>query len=465
LIGWFLYKPLADDGNIDGQIKYKISVAFRKFLLLISMTKKEKIAIITLGCSKNTVDSERLMNQIRANNLRLIDDPEKADTVIINTCGFIDAAKEESIDTILNAVELKKSDTIKKVLVAGCLSERYKSDLLKEIPEVDEYFGVEDYGNILKNLGGELKYELLGERLVTTPKHFAYFKISEGCDNPCSFCAIPIMRGLHKSTPQEKLIAEAESLASKGVKELIVIGQDTTDYGKDLYGKRSLSDLLNKISEVNGIEWIRLLYAYPSHFPDDLIEVLADNPKVLKYLDMPLQHISDKVLKSMRRGITANRTKELIYKIKERVPGITLRTTFISGYPAEGEKEFRELMDFVRDVRFDRVGVFNYSVEEKTPSFILGDPVSEEEKESRKSELMELQKDISTEINSEFLGKKLRVLIDDIENDMFVGRSYRDAPEVDGDVIIQPGKKLLKIGQFYDVEIVDFNEYDLIGKF
>ncbi len=424
----------------------------------------EKINIITLGCSKNTVDSERLMTQLNANKFELVENSDEADSIVINTCGFIDAAKEESINTILQAVELKKQGKIKKVVVAGCLSERYKDDLLKEIPEVDNYFGTEDYEGVVNAFGGKFKYELLGERVISTPKHFAYLKISEGCDNPCSFCAIPLMRGGHKSKPMDDLIKEAESLASKGTKELIIIGQDTTDYGKDIYGKRNLTDLLNKLSEIEGIEWIKLLYAYPSHFPDDLIETIAENPKVCKYLDMPLQHISDDVLKSMRRGITSRRTKELLQKIKKRIPEITLRTTFILGYPNETETEFQELIDFIREIKFDRLGVFDYSIEETTPAFILGDPVNEQEKEKRKDILMSLQREISHEKNKKLVGTKMKVIIDDIQDNHYIGRTERDAPEVDGEVIIEPNNTYLNVGTFYEVDIYDCNEYDLFAK-
>lgn len=427
------------------------------------MINKNKISVITLGCSKNTVDSERLINQLKLNNLEIVDDPQKADTIIINTCGFIEAAKEESINTILEATELKKNGGINKVIVAGCLSKRYSEDLKIEIPEVDGFYGTEDYEGILKNFDADLKYDLLGERELSTPKHFAYLKISEGCDNPCSFCAIPLMRGKHKSVPMENLLAEAESLAKKGVKELIIIGQDTTDYGIDIYGKRVIAKLLNKLSEIDGIEWIRLLYAYPSHFPDDLISEIADNPKICKYLDMPLQHISDKVLKSMRRGITKRRTIELIDKLKSRIPDLTLRTTFITGYPAETDTEFNELCDFIKSVQFDRIGVFNYSIEENTPAFLLGDKISEKEKENRQNILMEIQKDISFNKNQKLIGSKIKVLIDGKDNDYFIGRSERDAPEVDGEVLIS-SKQNLKKGNFYTVEIVDCNEYDLFAK-
>ncbi len=404
------------------------------------------------------------MNQLKINDLRITDDPNNADTVIINTCGFIETAKEESINTILNAISLKKEGKLKRVLVAGCLSARYKDELLKEIPEVDKYFGTEDYSSILKELGGELKYNLLGERIISTPKHTAYLKISEGCDHPCSFCAIPIMRGKHVSKPIEDLIKETEFLASQGTKELIIIAQDTTDYGKDIYEKQNISYLLNKLSEIDGIEWIRLMYAYPSKFPDDLIEVIANNPKVCKYVDIPLQHISDNVLKSMRRGVTTKRTRELIYKLKERIPGIALRTTFITGYPNETEKEFKELCDFVEEMKFDRVGTFTFSVEENTTSFILGDPVPEKIKLERKEILMEIQKDISLKKNKDLVGKELKVLIDGIEGDYYIGRSYRDAPEVDGEVLIQLNGFNLEAGNFCIVKCNDYNEYDLYAE-
>ncbi|RPI71946.1 MAG: 30S ribosomal protein S12 methylthiotransferase RimO [Ignavibacteriales bacterium] len=428
------------------------------------MKTKDKINVITLGCSKNTVDSERLLNQISVNNISITENPDEADTIIINTCGFIEAAKEESINTILNAVALKKEGKIKKVLVAGCLSERYKNDLIKEIPEVDKYFGTEDYSSIINELGGELKYNLLGERLISTPQHSAYLKISEGCDHPCSFCAIPLMRGKHASRPLDALISETKFLASKGTKELIIIAQDTTDYGKDIYGKQNIAYLLNKLSDVDGIEWIRLMYAYPSQFPDDLIYAIADNPKICKYIDIPLQHISDNVLKSMRRGVTAKRTKDLIFKLKDRIPEIALRTTFIVGYPNETEKEFRELCDFVEEVQFDKMGTFTFSVEENTTSFILGNPVPDNIKLNRKDTLMEIQKGISLIKNENFMNKELKILIDGIEGDYYIGRSYRDAPEVDGEILIPVNGSDLKAGNFYMAKIYDFNEYDLYAE-
>ena len=425
--------------------------------------KRNKVSVITLGCSKNTVDSERLMKQLQVNKFDLTENPNNAETLIINTCGFIEAAKNESIETILNAVALKNSGQVKKIVVAGCLSERYKENLMKEIPEVDAFFGTEKYEEIINELGGELKHELLGERLLTTPNHTAYLKISEGCDHPCSFCAIPLMRGLHKSKPMNELLIEANHLAAKGVKEFIIIGQDTTDYGKDIYGRRNLAGLLSNLSEIDGIEWIRIMYAYPSHFPEDVIDVIANNEKICKYIDVPLQHISDDVLKSMRRGITKRKIKELIEKLRARIPNIIIRTTFIVGYPAEKEKDFEELCEFVRETKFDRLGVFTYSKEESTSSFILGDPVSEEEKKRRLEVLMEIQKEISAEKNKELLGTRLRVLVENRENGYYVGRSYRDAPEIDGDVLI-PAESNINIGNFYDVEFYDYDDYDVFGK-
>ena len=431
----------------------------------MSMKSKDKINLITLGCSKNTVDSERLLNQLKLNDFNLTEDPGQAETVIINTCGFIEAAKQESIDTILNAVELKSQGKLKKVIVAGCLSERYMGELKKEIPDVDAFFGTEKYGGILNELGGKLKRELLGERLLTTPSHTAYLKISEGCDHPCSFCAIPLMRGKHQSRPIDELIRETEFLAANNTKELILIAQDTTDYGKDIYGKKALAELIDKLSDVEGIEWIRLMYAYPSQFPDDVIDVIYENPKVCKYVDIPLQHISDNVLKSMRRGVSAKRTRELLYKLRERIPEITLRTTFIVGYPNEGEKEFKELCEFVREIEFDWMGTFTFSVEDNTASYILGDTVPEEVKLKRKDILMEIQKDISFKRNKSFINKKLNVLIENIEGDYYIGRSYRNAPEVDGEIVINRRNDDINPGDFCVSEVYDNNEYDLFAKF
>lgn len=427
------------------------------------MSNKNKVSVITLGCSKNIVDSERLMKQLQLNKVLLMEDPEDADTVIINTCGFIERAKEESINTILNAVSLKSKGKLNKVIVAGCLSQRYKEELAKDIPEVDVYFGTEDYEGILKELGGELKYNLLGERLLTTPSHTAYLKISEGCDHPCSFCAIPLIRGQHKSKPMEDLIKETEFLANNGTKELIIIAQDTTDYGKDIYGKKNLAELLKTLSKVVGIEWIRLMYAYPSRFSTDVIEEIASNEKICNYVDIPLQHISDNVLRSMRRGVTAAQTKKLLNRLRSSIPALTLRTTLLTGYPNETEDDFKELCDFVGETRFDRIGTFTFSVEDNTSSYILGDPVHQKIKEERRDILMEIQKDISAELNSAFIGKKLRILVEAKEGDFYIGRSYRDAPEVDGEVLIPNKNNILTPGNFYDVRVYDSNEYDLFA--
>jgi len=425
------------------------------------MPMKEKVNVLTLGCSKNTVDSERLMKQIEANNFTLTADPEDADTVVINTCGFIEDAKQESINTILNAVELKKAGRLKRVIVSGCLSERYKDTLIKEIPDVDVYFGTEKYEGIINELGGELKSNLLGERIITTPGHTAYLKISEGCDNPCSFCSIPLIRGGHKSKSMDELVEEAKFLAKNNTKELVIIAQDTTDYGRDLYGKNSLAELLKKLSEIKGIEWIRLMYAYPSHFPDDVIEVIAKNHKICKYIDIPLQHISDKVLKSMRRGITKRRTKELLSELRRRIPGLVIRTTFIVGYPNESEEDFYELCEFVKEFKFERLGVFTYSVEENTPGFILGDPIPEKEKERRKAVLMDIQKDISAERNAKLIDSKTEVLIERVEDEFYIGRTYADAPEVDCEVLVKTENGKIEIGSFAEVIINDCDEYDL----
>ena len=427
------------------------------------MKTREKVSVITLGCVKNTVDSERLLRQLQLNNLDLRTNPSEADTVIINTCGFIEAAKEESINTFMNSVASKNSGITKRIFVAGCLSQRYKEDLQKEIPEVDMFFGTEDYEKIVKELGGELKQNLLGERIVSTPSHTAYLKISEGCDHPCSFCAIPLMRGLHRSKSIEELVMETEFLARNNTKELVLIAQDTTDYGKDLYNKRNISELITRLSEVKGIEWIRLMYAYPSRFPADLINEIKNNEKVCKYFDIPLQHISDNILKSMRRGITSRQTRELLSQLREEIPELVLRTTFIIGYPGETEKDFQELCDFVEEYKFEKMGTFTYSLEENTESYKLGDPVPDEVKEARQSRLMEIQREISAEKNRELIGKKLKVLVESKEGDFYVGRSYRDAPEVDGEVLINSNDTEIIPGNFYFTEVYDSNEHDLFG--
>ncbi len=427
-------------------------------------TKKEKVNLVSLGCSKNLVDSEVLLRQFQAHGLSIINDPLKADHIVINTCGFINDAKDESIHAILEAVNLKISGKVKKVIVMGCLSERYRDELKKEIPEVDGYFGVTDYKGVLNELGLNLKYELLGERYLTTPKHFTYLKISEGCNNPCSFCAIPFIRGKHTSKPKEKVINEAKYLAEKGVKELIIIAQDSTYYGLDLYGKRELVNLLFELTKINGIEWIRLLYAFPAKFPEEILDIIASEEKICKYIDLPLQHISDKVLKSMQRGITKRRTYELIELIRTKVPGIAIRTTLIVGYPEETEKEFEELVQFVKDTEFDRLGVFAYSREENTKAFELGDPISEKVKQERLFHILEIQKEISLKKNNSMLGKKVKVLIDEVDlQNGYIGRTEKDAPEVDNSVIIFSDSNI-EPGNFYEVYITDAMEYDLIGR-
>jgi ribosomal protein S12 methylthiotransferase len=428
------------------------------------MKTREKVSVITLGCAKNTVDSERLLRQLQLNNLDLRLNPSEADTVIINTCGFIESAKEESINTIMNAVASKKSGITKRIFVAGCLSQRYKNDLQQEIPEVDMFFGTEDYEKILRELGGELKKNLLGERVVSLPSYTAYLKISEGCDHPCSFCAIPIMRGLHKSKSIEELVAETEFLARNNTKELVLIAQDTTDYGKDLYNKRNISELISRLSKVKGIEWIRMMYAYPSRFPEDLIDVIKNNDKVCKYIDIPLQHISDNILKSMRRGITGRQTKELLSQLRNEIPGLVLRTTFIVGYPGETEGDFEELCNFVEQFKFEKMGTFTYSQEENTGSYDLGDPVPDEVKKARQSKLMEIQREISAEKNGKLIGSELKILVESLEGDFYVGRSYRDAPEVDGEVLITSNGNRIIPGNFYIAEVYDSDEYDLFAR-
>ena len=425
--------------------------------------RRETVSVVTLGCSKNTVDSERLLKQFTANDFKIKEDTFDADTVIINTCGFIQQAKEESINAILSAVELKKQGKVKKVIVAGCLAERYLKELKEEIPEADAFFGTEKYKDIIKTAGGELKKELLGERVITTKAHSAYLKISEGCDHPCSFCAIPLIRGKHVTKPVKQLVKEAEFLAANKTKELVLIAQDTTSYGIDLYGRRNLAELLNALSKINGIEWIRLMYAYPRDFPDDVIDVIAENPKVLNYIDIPLQHISDRVLKSMRRGVTGKAIRKLLDKLRSKIDNVVIRTTFITGYPNETKEDFEELCRFIEEEKFERAGVFTFSQEENTSSYILGDPVPEEEKTDRKNILMEIQKDISLEKNKNLINKELQILIERKEGEFYVGRSYRDAPEVDGEVLVPADNGVLRLGNFYNVIVNDYDEYDLYG--
>ena len=407
------------------------------------------------------------MAQLKANQFEVAHDSEENDSeiVIINTCGFIDNAKEESINTIINYVEAKKKGLVDQLYVSGCLSERYKEDLIKEIPEVDAYFGTRDLPVLLKTLKADYKHELLGERILTTPIHYAYLKIAEGCDRPCSFCAIPIMRGKHRSTPIEDLVNQAKSLASKGVKELMLIAQDLTYYGLDLYKKRELAQLLNKLSLVEGIEWIRLHYAYPSGFPMDVIDEMKQNPKICNYLDIPLQHGSSKILKSMRRGINREKTVQLIKDIREKVPEIAIRTTLIAGYPGENQQDFLEMYDWVKEMRFDRLGVFTYSHEENTHAYQLDDDVPEEVKKERADAIMELQAGISYELNQEKIGKNFKILIDRIEGDFFIGRSEYDSPDVDNEVLIKKDESTyLRIGDFVEVVITSADHFDLFGK-
>jgi len=429
--------------------------------------RKNKVNVITLGCSKNIFDSEVMMAQLKANKFEVAHDSDEhdAEIVIINTCGFIDNAKEESIDTIINYVEAKKKGLVDQLYVSGCLSERYKEDLKKEIPEVDAYFGTRDLPVLLKTLKADYKHELLGERILTTPLHYAYLKIAEGCDRPCSFCAIPIMRGKHRSTPIEDLITQAKSLASKGVKELMLIAQDLTYYGLDLYKKRELAQLLDKLSLVEGIEWIRLHYAYPSGFPMDVIDVMRDNPKICNYLDIPLQHGSSKILKSMRRGINREKTVQLIKDIREKIPDIAIRTTLIAGYPGEDQEDFNEMYNWVEEMRFDRLGIFTYSHEENTHAYQLEDDVPEKLKKERADAIMELQAGISYDLNQKKVGKKLKVLIDRIEGDYFIGRTEFDSPDVDNEVLIKKNDtNYMRIGEFIDVVIVSADHFDLYGE-
>ena len=425
--------------------------------------KKNTINVVTLGCSKNVYDSEVLMGQLKAGGKEVVHEKE-GNIVVINTCGFINNAKEESINTILDYVQQKEAGLVDKVFVMGCLSERYKPDLEKEIPDVDQYFGTSELPALLKVLGADYKHELIGERLTTTPKNYAYLKISEGCDRPCSFCAIPLMRGAHISTPIEDLVTEAEKLAAKGVKELILIAQDITYYGLDLYKKRALADLLRALVKVEGIEWIRIHYAFPTGFPIDVLEVMKTEPKICNYLDIPLQHISDKILTSMKRGTTQEKTTKLLNKFREAVPEMAIRTTLIVGYPGETEEDFQALKDFVKAMRFDRLGCFTYSHEENTTAYELADDVPEEVKLQRANEIMELQSQISWELNQAKVGKVFRCLIDRKEGNYFVGRTEYDSPDVDNEVLIDAKKHYVKIGDFTDVKITEAADYDLYGE-
>ena len=425
--------------------------------------KKNTINVVTLGCSKNVYDSEVLMGQLKAGGKNVVHEQE-GNIVVINTCGFINNAKEESINTILEYVQQKEAGLIDKVFVMGCLSERYKPDLEKEIPDVDQYFGTSELPALLKVLGADYKHELIGERLTTTPKNYAYLKISEGCDRPCSFCAIPLMRGAHISTPIEALVTEAEKLAAKGVKELILIAQDITYYGLDLYKKRALADLLRALVKVEGIEWIRIHYAFPTGFPMDVIEVMKEEPKICNYLDIPLQHISDPILASMKRGTTQEKTTKLLKKFREAMPEMAIRTTLIVGYPGETQADFEALKSFVKEMRFDRLGCFTYSHEENTTAYDLEDDVPEEVKLARANEIMEIQSQISWELNQQKIGKTFRCLIDRKEGNYFVGRTEYDSPDVDNEVLIDAKKHYVKIGDFVEVKIIDATDYDLYGE-
>lgn len=424
--------------------------------------KKNKINVVTLGCSKNVYDSEVLMGQLKAGGKEVVHE-EEGNIVVINTCGFINNAKEESVNTILEYVQKKEEGDVDKVFVTGCLSERYKPDLEKEIPDVDQYFGTSDLPVLLKALGADYRHELIGERLTTTPKNYAYLKIAEGCDRPCSFCAIPLMRGKHRSTPIEELVKEAEKLAEKGVKELILIAQDLTYYGLDLYKKRNLAELLRELAKVDGIEWIRLHYAFPTGFPMDVLDVIREEPKVCNYIDIPLQHISDPILKSMRRGTTKAKTTKLLHDFREAVPGMAIRTTLIVGYPGETEEDFEILKDWVKEMRFERLGCFTYSHEENTHAYTLEDDVPEEVKQQRAAEIMEIQSQISWELNQEKTDRTYRCIIDRKEGGYFVGRTEFDSPDVDNEVLIDAAKHYVRIGEFTDVKITDASDFDLYG--
>ncbi|NCF58160.1 MAG: 30S ribosomal protein S12 methylthiotransferase RimO [Bacteroidetes bacterium] len=423
-------------------------------------TKKQVINVITLGCSKNLHDSEVLMGQLQANGKEVVHEKE-GEIVVVNTCGFIDNAKQESIDTILDAVRAKERGDIEKVFVTGCLSERYMSDLEVEIPDVDRYFGTRDLTLLLKALGADYQKELVGERLVTTPQHYAYLKIAEGCDRPCSFCAIPLMRGKHISKPIEDLVIETEKLAAKGVVELILIAQDLTYYGLDIYKKRNLAELITRLSEVEGIAWIRLHYLYPSGFPEDVLSVIADNDKVCNYIDIPLQHISDPVLKSMRRGTTMKKTNALLANMRATVPDMAIRSTLIVGYPGETEEDFATLLAWVKSQRFERLGVFTYSHEENTHAFALEDDVDHEVKLTRQEAIMNAQRDISLERNQSLVGQRMICLVDRQEGELTICRSQHDSPDVDNEIHLQSGDIHLKSGSFVEVEIVGASDYDL----
>lgn len=426
-------------------------------------TKRNRINLVTLGCSKNIYDSEVIAGQLRANGKDVVHEQE-GNIAVINTCGFIANAKQESINTILDYAQRKEEGLIDKLFVTGCLSERYMADLEKEIPDVDQYFGTTDLPILLKALGADYKHELIGERLNTTPKHYAYLKIAEGCDRPCSFCAIPLMRGKHKSTPIKDLVIEAKNLAAQGVKELILIAQDLTYYGLDLYKERVLGKLLMALVEVDGIEWIRLHYAFPTGFPKDVLEVIKSQPKVCNYLDIPLQHIADPILKSMKRGTTKEKTTSLLQSFRDQVPDMAIRTTLIVGYPGETQEDFNTLKQWVQEMRFERLGCFTYSHEENTAAFDLNDNVPEELKQQRVNEIMEIQSQISFERNQEKIGKQFRCLIDRKEGNYFIGRTEYDSPDVDNEVLIDAKAHYLKIGEFTNLKVIDATDFDLYAE-
>ena len=427
--------------------------------------KNPKVNVVTLGCSKNTVDSEVLMGQLKANEFNVEHESAKddADVVIVNTCGFIENAKQESIDTILRFAEAKEEGQLEKLIVTGCLSHRYKEELKSEIPQVDEWFGTLDMPHLLRSMGADYKHQLLGERLQTTPRHYAYQKISEGCNRPCSFCAIPLMRGGHVSKPIEDLVTEAKHLVKNGTKEIMLIAQDSTYYGLDLYGERKLADLMKSLSDVEGLDWIRLHYAYPSQFHMDVLKVIAERENICNYLDMPVQHMTDRVLKSMRRGITKRRTLELLGQIREEVPGISLRTTILVGHPGEEEEDVQELLESLREVKFERLGVFTYSHEDSTHAHTLEDLIPEEEKQERANRIMEQQMDISWAFNQSLVGTEQKVLFDRLDGDSFVGRTQFDSPEVDNEVWVPAKDQYIRIGDFAQVKITEATHYDLKG--
>ncbi len=427
--------------------------------------KKAKVNIVTLGCSKNTVDSEVLLTQLKGNGIEAVHESQKDDSniVVINTCGFIDNAKQESIDTILRYVDAKEEGIVEKVYVTGCLSQRYKDDLQKEIPQVDAWFGTRDLSRLLKQLNANYKHELVGERILTNPSHFAYLKISEGCDRPCSFCAIPLMRGKHVSRPMEELVKEAQNLARNGTKELLIIAQDSTYYGLDLYKKRNLAELLQRLSDVEGIDWIRLHYAFPAGFPMDALQVMNERSNICKYLDIPLQHGSTRMLQLMRRGITREKTEELLDSIRNKVPGIAIRTTLIAGHPGETDAEFEEMLKFVERSRFDRLGVFTYSHEENTHSFSMADDVPADVKQERMDAIMELQQGISLELNEQKIGQAYKVLVDRLEGGVYFGRTEYDSPEVDNEVILE-GNDYLRVGDFVQARVTAATEFDLTAE-